>query len=166
MNLAKKKMLASKVLKVGKNRIRFNSDNLNDIKEAITKQDIKDLYAEGIIQIKQIIGRRKIEKRKTRRGPGKIKRTVNKRKRTYVRITRKLRLYVKELKRLEKISPEMYTDLRKRIRMRMFKSKAHLREFLEAKNKTENIVKQTKKKSKDLRGTKKDKKVKENKKND
>ena len=40
LNLNKKKELASKVLKVGKNRILFNTEGLSEIKEAITKQDI------------------------------------------------------------------------------------------------------------------------------
>ena len=35
MQLAKKKELAAKVLKVGKNRVVFQKENLNEIKEAI-----------------------------------------------------------------------------------------------------------------------------------
>ena len=133
MNLTIKKELASKVLKVGKNRIHFNSENLAEIKEAITKQDIRDLYEAGIITIKEITGRKKIVRRKTRRGPGKIKKTVNKRKQVYVKITRKLRNYIKELKKLGRITNEDYKTLRKKIRMRAFRSKAHLREQLEGK---------------------------------
>lgn len=133
MNLGKKKELASKVLKVGKNRIQFNSENLAEIKEAITKQDIRDLYEAGIILIKPIKGRRKIIKRKTIKGPGKIKKKVNKRKQIYVKITRKLRNYIKELKRLGRITNEDYKSLRKKIRMRRFRSKSHLREQLEGK---------------------------------
>ncbi len=131
MNLRKKKQLAAKVLKVGKNRICFASDKLPEIKEAITKQDIKDLYKEGIISIKPVKGRRKVKKRKTKRGPGKIKKKVNKRKQTYVKITRKLRAYLKGLKNQGQINRELYRELRKKIRMRAFKSKAHLKEYLE-----------------------------------
>tara|TARA_Y100000310_G_C20627414_1_gene786722 strand:- start:462 stop:1016 length:555 start_codon:yes stop_codon:yes gene_type:complete len=130
-NLNNKKELAAKTLKVGKNRIHFNSDNFAEIKEAITKHDIKELYAEGIITIKPIKSRTKIKKRKTKRGPGKIKKTVNKRKQVYVKITRKLRAYLKELKNLGVIDRELYIDLRKKIRMRAFRSKAHLKEYLE-----------------------------------
>lgn len=132
MNLIKKKELASKVLKVGKNRIIFNSENLAEIKEAITKQDIRDLHESGIIAIKPVKGRKKIVRRKTKRGPGKIKKKVNKRKQVYVKITRKLRGYIKELKKLGRITNEDYKTLRKKIRMRAFRSKAHLREQLEA----------------------------------
>ena len=130
-NLANKKRLAAKTLNVGKNRIHFNSDNLAELKEAITKQDIRELYSEGIITIKPIKGRRKIIRRKTKRGPGKIRRTINKRKQIYVKITRKLRSYLKGLKRIGAIEPTLYSKLRKKIRMREFRSKAHLKEYLE-----------------------------------
>ncbi len=131
MNLSKKKQLASKVLKTGKKRIHFNSENLAEIKEAITKQDIKDLYKEGIITIKPIKGRKRIKKRKTKRGPGKIKKKVKKRKQTYVKITRKLREYLRHLKKQGIITNELFLELRKKIRMRDFRSKAHLKEHLE-----------------------------------
>lgn len=129
-NLANKKALAARTLNVGKNRIYLNMNNFAEIKEAITKQDIRDLYSQGAIKIKPIKGRKKIKKRKTRRGPGKIKITINKRKQIYVKITRKLRRYLKELKRIGAIDNELYFELRKKIKMRDFKSKAHLKEYL------------------------------------
>lgn len=148
-NLANKKALAARTLNVGKNRIYFNMNNFAEIKEAITKQDIRDLYSQGAIKIKPIKGRKKIKKRKTKRGPGKIKRTVNKRKQTYVKITRKLRNYLKGLKRIGAIENILYLGLRKKIRMREFKSKAHLKEYLkdykETKIKPSEIAKQMKK---------------------
>jgi len=151
MNLANKKILASKVLKVGKNRVKFDSERLSEIKAAITKQDIIDLHKDGFIEIKPIKGRKKIRRRKTRRGPGKIKKKIKNRKQTYVKITRKLRRYLKELKNQEKITKELYWGLRKKIRMRTFKSKANLKEYLETiekvdlQSKTENKNKSKKK---------------------
>jgi large subunit ribosomal protein L19e len=130
-NLTKKKQLAAKTLKVGKNRIHFNSENITEIKEAITKQDIKELHADGIISIKPVKGRKKVERRNRKRGPGKIKKKVNKRKQVYVKITRKLRNYLSELKKLKVIDNDLYLDLRKKIRMRVFRSKSHLKEYLE-----------------------------------
>ena len=49
MNLSKKKKLAAKVFGVGKERIVFAKSRLNEIKEAITKQDIRDLKNDGAI---------------------------------------------------------------------------------------------------------------------
>ncbi len=132
MNLGKKKALAAKALKVGKNRVVFNIEGLSEIKEAITKQDIKDLAGEGIISIRPIRGRKKIKKRTTRRGPGKIKKKVKNRKQEYVKITRKLRTYLKDLRERGAVERELYWDLRKKIRMRAFKSKANFKEYLKS----------------------------------
>ena len=130
MNLANKKALAAKTLKVGKGRLQFKTENLNEIKEAITRQDIKQLHGEGIISIKPIKGRKKNTTRKHRRGPGKIKMKVNKRKQEYVKITRKLREYAMSLRDRGVLERELYKKIRNKIRMREFKSKAALRDYL------------------------------------
>lgn len=131
MNLKNKKELAAKVLKVGKNRIYFVQENLTEIKEAITRQDILDLYKAGAIQIKDINGRKKIVKRKNRRKTGKIKKKVNNTKQEYVILTRKLRLFLKHLLKTGKIDKITYHDTRKQIRAKRFRSKRHLKETLE-----------------------------------
>jgi len=129
-NLRTKKALASKALKVGKGKLIFSAEGINEIKEAITRQDIKDLASQGIISIKPIKGRKKIVRRKTRRGPGKIKKTVNHRKQEYVKITRKLRRYLMELRDRGIVERELYWNLRNKIRMRAFKSKANFKDYL------------------------------------
>ncbi|MFA5857149.1 MAG: 50S ribosomal protein L19e [Candidatus Pacearchaeota archaeon] len=131
MNLSKKKELASKTLKVGKNKLIFNQEALSEIKEAITKEDIRTLYQEGMITLKPNKGRRTIVKRKTRKGPGKIRKKIKTRKQDYVKITRKLRKYVKMLKMTGQIDRDFYLDLRKKIKLRTFKSLANLKEYLE-----------------------------------
>lgn len=130
MNLRKKKELAAKALDVGKNRIYFNPEALNEIKEAITKQDIKTLYEEGIISIKPISGRKKVVRRKARRGHGKIKMKVKHRKQDYVKMTRKSRKYLKQLK--SKIPRETYYELRRKIKMKAFRDIAHFKEYIES----------------------------------
>ncbi len=130
MNLRKKRILASKVLNVGKNRIIFSNEALSEIKEVVTRQDIKGLYEDGLIRIKPFKGKKKVKKRKTKRGSGKIKKKVRNRKQIYVKITRKLRSYIKELKNRDVISKDLYYDLRKKIRSRYFKSKTNLKDYL------------------------------------
>jgi large subunit ribosomal protein L19e len=130
MNLKKKKELAAKTLGVGKNRVCFNPEGLSDIKEAITKQDIKALYEEGIITIKPILGRKRIEKRNRKRGPGKIKKKVKYRKQDYVKITRKLRKYLKTARNDNEVDKNSYLDIRKKIKMRAFKNMSSLKEYL------------------------------------
>ncbi|MEN9626093.1 MAG: hypothetical protein RL557_421 [archaeon] len=132
MNLKKKKILAAKTLNVGKNRIVFNSEALNEIKEAITKQDIKGLFEEGAIKIKPIRGRKTIVKRTRRRGAGKIKIKVGHRKRDYMHLTRKLRVYIKYARINNQVSKDIYKDVRKKIKNRYFKSLANLKEYLKS----------------------------------
>ena len=135
MKLENKRALAARTLKVGKNRVIFNSQRLSEIKEAITKQDIKDLVSSGVIRIKDKKGKRKIQKRKTRRRSGSIKKKVNKSKREYIILTRKLRAHLKKLKENKKISQEDFIELRKEIKTRAFRSLAHMKERIsEAKN--------------------------------
>jgi len=130
MNLAKKKALAVKTLKVSPSRIIFNNSRLDEIKEAITKQDIRDLKESRAISIKEIKGTRKKAKRSTRRRLGSIKLTPSTRKRDYITITRKLRNYLLELKKQGKLDAEQFKELRKEIRSRNFRSKAQLKERL------------------------------------
>lgn len=133
MKLDQKKKLAAKALGVGKARICFNVENLAEIKEAITKQDIRDLFQQGIIRIKPEKGKKKIERRKTRRKAGKIKKTLNHRKQIYVKITRKLRGYIKDLRKQGRLDTKRYNELKVKIKSKAFKSKAHLKEHLEEK---------------------------------
>ena len=130
MNLLKKKNLAAKVFSVGKSRIIFAKSRLNEIKEAITKQDMRDLQKDGAIFIREIKGRRAKTESGGRVGPGKVKKTVNKRKKEYMSATRKLRKHLHHAKMQGVISKEDYMDARKKIRNRFFKSKNHLKEHL------------------------------------
>ncbi len=131
MNLAKKKSLAIRTLKVGKERIIFLKSRLSEIKEAITKQDIRDLHKDGAILVKEIKGRKKVKKNTKKRGMGSIRKKVNKRKQNYVIMTRKLRRYVAEMKKQGKLSPEDIKNIRNKIRNKIFKSKAHLKKYIE-----------------------------------
>ena len=130
MNLAKKKILAAKALGVGKARIILNKERIAEIKEAITRQDIKDLAAAGAIIVRPVSGRKTIVKRKTRRRFGSIRKKINNTKREYMNLTRKLRAYIYELRKHETITEDKYWELRKQIRARLFKSKTHPKEHL------------------------------------
>lgn len=130
MNMGNRKELAARTLKVGKDKITFVRARLEEIKEAITKQDMKDLVLSGAIKVKQKTGRKTNVSRKNRRREGKIKKTVNKRKQEYVIITRKLRAFTAELKKQGRLSKEEVTEIRKRIRNRAFKSKANLKSYV------------------------------------
>jgi len=125
-----KKLLAARVFNVGVNKIKFNPNRINEISEAITRQDMIDLHNAGAIIISENHGRKKVEKRKRRRNAGKVKKVVFNRKRDYIIITRKLRNYAVELRKQNKISEEKHQEIRRKIKTRNFKSKAQLKEYL------------------------------------
>jgi len=131
MNMGNKKTLAAKTMKVGKDRIVFDATRLSEIKEAITKEDIRGLVENNAIIVLPIKGRKTNTSRKNRRGAGKIKLKVNKRKQEYVIITRKLRAYSSELLKQGKLTKEEVVEIRKRIRNRAYKSKANLKLYIE-----------------------------------
>lgn len=128
MKLEGKKSFAARVLGVGEGRIIFNNKRLDEIKEAMTRQDIKDLEKDGAILIREIKGRRKLEKRRNRRRKGSIKKVIKNKKRAYINLTRKLRNYIGEFRRKELITKEHYYLLRKEIKAKIFKNKIHLKE--------------------------------------
>ena len=130
MKLGKKKNLAARTFKVGKKRIVFVKARSEEIKEAITKQDIKDLHKDGAIIVKDIQGRKKRKKKQKRRTPGNVRKRVKTRKKDYATLARKLRLHIAELKKQGKLSREEVTEIRKKIRNKMFRSLAHLKEYI------------------------------------
>ena len=98
MNLRKKKALAARTFGVGVGRIEFLEPRLEEIKEAITKQDIRDLHKDGAIRIKNIKGRKAKPRKKKKKTIGNVRKKINKRKREYVTLTRKLRKHLAENK--------------------------------------------------------------------
>lgn len=129
MNLGKKKNLAAKTMKVGKERIIFVNSRLDEIKNAITKQDIRDLYAEGAILVREVKGRRRVVKKRNR-SAGNVRIKVNTRKRDYMILTRKLRKHIQDLKKQRKLSDEKVKDMRKKIKNKFFKDKNHLLAYI------------------------------------
>lgn len=130
MKLDKKKRLAAKTLGVGQERVVFNRERLDEIKEIITKQDVRDLVASGAISIREIKGSRTVERRKTRRRTGSIRKKVKPGKRAYVLRTRKLRAYIAQLLKQGKVTKEQYLKLRKEIRASIFRNKSHMKEHM------------------------------------
>lgn len=128
MNLEKKRHLAARALGVGVNRIRFNNERLADVKEAITKQDIRDLMADGALSVREVKGRSSGRLERPRRRAGSVRVHVKKTKTTYVNFIRKTRAYLAELRKQETINSEHFKTLRKELKGRHINSKTHLKE--------------------------------------
>src|SRR3989344_9490039 len=145
--------MARSLFKVGYKRIKFDSEKLSEIKEAITKKDIKGLVNKNIIKIlaKRGISRaraRKIllQKRKGRRkGIGSRKGTANARlnsKRDWINKIRVLRRFIKNLKDKSLINNKDYKELYLKAKGGFFRSERHLKTYI---NERSIIVKDGKK---------------------
>lgn len=139
MKMKSQRRIAASILKVGKERVWFDPSRLQDIKDAITKEDVRSLIKEGAIKAKPIKGiskgrfrkRLKQKQKGLRRGVGSRKgKRVKKRKgkKVWVRKVRALRRLLRENK--ERINKEIYWDLRKKIKAGSIKSKKHLVEII------------------------------------
>ena len=142
MELKIQKRLAAQIMKCSQNKIVFDSLKLNDIKEAITKADIKTLIANKVISMKPIKSNsrsraRKIaeQKKKGRRkgeGRRKGKSTVRTPKKEAwkikMRIQRKL---LKELRDKEIITKKSYQALYKKSKGGFFRSKRHIKMYID-----------------------------------
>ncbi len=128
MKLDNKKKFAARVLGVGAGRIVFNNTRLAETKDAMTREDIRSLFNEGAISIKEIKGRLKVRKRKNRRRAGSVRQPAKNKKLRYMTIARKLRSYLLELKKAEKITKERFLKLRQEVRASNFKDKQHMKE--------------------------------------
>ena len=141
MKLDKQKRLAGKVLKVGHKRVKFNLDKLSEIKEAITKGDIRSLIIGKAIKSKQKrstsrVRARKIilQKRKGRRqgaGSRKGKKTSRlSKKRQWMNKVRVQRKFIKELRQKNLVSIQNYQNIYGKIKGGFFRSKGHIKTYL------------------------------------
>ncbi len=128
MKLEGKKQLVARTFNVGEGRVVFNRERLAEIKEAITKQDIRDLVESGAIHIREIKGQKKNDTVRVRRRAGSVRKHVNNRKAEYVMFVRKMRAYLLELKKQETLSKEHFLQMRKELRSRHVKTKGQLKE--------------------------------------
>lgn len=140
INLNNKKRLAARVTGVGVHRIRFDSDHLSDIADAITRSDIRSLITANTITIKSFTGtsRGRAHKKKAQRNKrgttqgskhGSKGARVGK-KEVYVAKVRSLRRLLKIAKdRKDITNPEFWT-LYKKVGGNTVRNKAHLRTLI------------------------------------
>ena len=142
VNLRAKKRLVSRVTGYGVHRIRFESDSLEDIADAITRQDIRGLITANKITIKSVKGTSRgrahhkylqRKKRGTTTGSkhGKKGARVGK-KEVYVKKVRALRYLLRVAKDREEIDNREFWSLYKRVGGNTVRNKAHLRQLIEA----------------------------------
>ena len=141
MDLKTQKNIARSLFKVGIKRVKFNPENLSEIKEAITKKDIKGLVNKGSIDIlpkrgSSRAGARKIliQKRKGRRkGKGSRKGKANARlnsKSNWINKIRVLRRFLKRIKDKKLVNNKDYKELYLKAKGGFFRSERHLKTYI------------------------------------
>jgi len=141
VNLKAKKHLVARMYKVGVNRVLFDSDHLDDIADAITRENIRSLFTANTIKIKPIVGtsrgRAKVKKiQKKKRGvkqgskKGRKGARVGK-KEVYVIKVRSLRYRLKIAKDRKEITNKEFWELYKKIGGNTVRNIAHLRTLID-----------------------------------
>ena len=141
VNLRAKKRLVSRVTGVGVHRVKFDSDHLDDVADAITRANIRSLITANTITIKTITGTSKgrahtKKAQKNKRGTTQGSKQGRKgarvgKKQVYVAKVRALRRLLKIAKdRKELANPEFWA-LYKKIGGNTVRNKAHLRSLIE-----------------------------------
>lgn len=139
--MTSKKQLISRKLKCGKDRIWVDPARYDEVKDAITTNDILNLVKQKIVKKKPKTGVSKVRARKIRaqktkgrrkgRGSRKGKKTVLLPGKTKWMIqVRALRKYLRELKKDEKITQEVYRQMYRKVSGGFFRNKAHLKMYL------------------------------------
>ena len=141
VNLKAKKRLASRVTGVGVHRIKFDSDHLDDVADAITRENIRSLITANTIQIKSFTGTsrgRAQDKKdqKKKRGTGQGSKQGRKgarvgKKEVYVAKVRSLRRLLKIAKDRKDITNPEFWALYKKVGGNTVRNKAHLRLLME-----------------------------------
>jgi large subunit ribosomal protein L19e len=142
MNLKKQKGVVARMLGVGLDRVWLDPNRLDEIKEAITKADLRSLVGDKAIQIKQKKGISRVRSRKIlkqkrkgrRKGAGSRKGKIGariKRKRIWINKVRLQREFIKDLKNKDYITSKIYRELRNKIKGAFFRSKRHIKVFVE-----------------------------------
>jgi large subunit ribosomal protein L19e len=142
MNLKTQKRIAAKVLKCSPKRVVLDQASSQDIKEAITRADIKNLVSSNLIvklqkknNSRSRIRKNMIQKRKGRRsGPGSRKGKHGARvssKGLWMIKVRLQRSFIKELKDKTLIEATTYRNLYSKVKGGYFRNKRHIKLYLE-----------------------------------
>lgn len=137
MDVSFQKTLAAKIMKCGKTRVYIDPKALDEVAEAITRDDVRMLIKRGLIKKLPKKGnsrariRKKMKQKQKglRNGQGSRKGTKNARlasKRRWVKAIRSIRRELRNLKEQGKIDRRTYRKYYRYAKGGMFKNRAHL----------------------------------------
>jgi len=142
LSLRSQRRLAAEILKVGEGRVWIDPNRTEDVEAAITRDEIRKLVHEGVIQSlpKKGVSRARAkvlqEKKKKglRRGPGRKSGTARARvskKQAWIEKIRPLRKRLRELKASRAITEGAYRQLYNMAGSGVFESTADLERYIE-----------------------------------
>jgi large subunit ribosomal protein L19e len=127
------KRLAADILKVGKNRVRIKMEDYSKAMEALTREDVRGLIADGTVYKERYVGPRSKPPRKNK-GTGKRKGKKYSRKsakETWMEKLRAQRKYLEEMLENGEVSGENKRKVYLKIKGGSFRGKKALRTYLE-----------------------------------
>jgi len=138
------KRLAAEIMKCSPKKVQFDTDRLSDVKEAITKADIRAMIKQGVIKAKPVRGVSKVrakkikqQKRKGRqKGSGSRKGKFSARadpKLVWMRTVRAQRKFLKELKDKDILVQGSFWELYRKSKGGFFRSIRHIKLFIKEK---------------------------------
>ena len=141
MSLRSQRRLAAEILKVGEGRVWIDPDRTEDVEVAITREEIRKLIHERVIQplpkkgVSRARARVLQEKRKKglRRGPGRKSGSAKTRvpkKQAWMKKIRPLRKKLRELKASRAITESVYRQLYNMAESGVFESTADLERYI------------------------------------
>ena len=146
MQLRIQKRLAARILKCSKNDVWLDSGRLDEIKEAITKADLRGLISSGVVTKRRVLNTSKFwaRARKTQKIKGKQKGFGSRKgkktargiapKRIWMNKIRLQRGFLKSLRDTDMISTTDYHELYMKSKGGFFRSIRHLKMYVQEKN--------------------------------
>jgi len=147
MNVRNQRRIVAKLFNVGIGRVKLDPTKLAEIKEAITKADLKSLISTGAISIDKKKGHSKARSRKIKiqKAKGRRKGIGSKKGRKTARLPQKKfwmasiraqRKFIKQLKSQGILTKSVYRDIYHKIKSNRFRSIRLIKLYLEDNNLT------------------------------
>ncbi len=145
MKFTIQRKLAAEIMKCSEKRVRFDAERLEEIKEAITRADMRSLIKDGAVSSLQKKGvsrvrANKIKEQKTKgkkRGKGSRKGTKAARdaeKRVWMNKIRKQKELIKKMRDNKVVTPKVYREIYMKAKGGFFRSVRHIKLYVNERN--------------------------------
>jgi len=136
LKLTFQKRLAADLLKCGVHRVKLDPEKLEDVLDAITREDVKGLIKDGVIykEQKKGVSRARARRRRKKKGPGSRKGgkySRLSRKEQWMRRVRAQRRKLRELRDRGLITKTVYRRVYRMVKAGAFKSIRRMIDYLE-----------------------------------